>query len=182
VDDLFLRAMDRASRREGSAAARLPAPWLRWAERVVAAGRRAEALPACPAAAVRRAVALADAGRSPSRAAALWALLFDSWASARPATRGGAGRRFLRFGGPGGGLDLEVVQEAGHWVLRGTVDGPAGPLALRLEVGRGRATRVPVRAGGAFAARVPVASGRLALALVAGRRTVARTAPLAPRA
>ncbi len=120
-----------------------------FAHRVVDAGRRVHALPTCPASVLQRALDAFEAPTSRGVATAVWRLVFDSWGGAAPAMRGGSRSRFLRFGGRGGQLDLEIVAEAEADVrLRGTVDGPVGPLVLEIAPKSGQRVRVPVRAGG----------------------------------
>jgi len=152
-----------------------------FARRVVDAGRRVHAVPPCPASVMQRGLAVFEAPSSRGVATAVWRLVFDSWHDAAPALRGGARSRFLRFGGRGGQLDLEIVAaEAVDVRLRGTVDGPAGPLVLEIAPKSGARVRVPVRAGGAFAATLPGDCGPFTVAVRAGRRTLSRTGRIPP--
>jgi hypothetical protein len=171
---------------------------VRFARRVVEAGRRAFDLPTCPAAVRRRAVGLFRPPAPRSAVAAVWRLLFDSWrepAMALSAVRGPGSPRFLRFGGRGGSLDVEMVTQrdaTGDAVaLRGTVDGLTGPLVLEIAPRSGSRLRVPVRAGGAFAATLPAGASPFTLAVrpaSAGRRgrasakTLIRTGRIPPPA
>lgn len=153
-----------------------------FARRVVDAGRRVHALPPCPAAVMQRALEAFEAPSSRGVATAVWRLVFDSWGGAAPALRGGSRSRFLRFGGRGGQLDLEIVAEAAADVrLRGTVDGPVGPIVLEIAPKAGPRVRVPVRAGGAFAATLPGDCGPFTVAVRAGRRIVSRTGRIPPQ-
>jgi hypothetical protein len=184
VDDVLLAAaFDLAAGRAEEAEAVPPPALVLFARRVVAAGRRVAALPACPPGVFARAQALADERPAPRRAAAsLLALLFDSWAAAAPALRGGRAPRFLRFRGPGGALDVEVVPEAGGGArLRGTVDVSGGrPLAVVVKDARGRSVRARVQAGGVFEASIPAADRPFTLSVTEGRSVVLRTGPVPP--
>lgn len=161
---------------------------LGFARRVVEAGRRVSAAPACPSALLRRAVALPDAAPARGALAAVWKLLFDSGAGAPAlAHRGGPRPRFLRYGGPGGALDVEFVRaESGDVRVHGTVDAAEGGAANEPEVAvevaprRGKPVRVPVRAGGAFSATLPAGAGPFTLTVRAGRRVLGRTGPIPP--
>jgi hypothetical protein len=182
VDHLFLQAIERAAGRAGEPATEPSPEWLAFARRILKAARRVEALPACPASALRRAATVPDLHPRRSLVAALWSLAFDSLAQPAPAARGGAGPRLVRFGGLGGTLDIEVVPAEGEaLVLRGTVDGPAGPLHVEAAPARGVPLRAPVGAGGAFVLALPE-GGRWTLSLLAGRRTLARMPALDLRA
>jgi hypothetical protein len=167
-----------------------------FARRVVEAGRRAFDLPACPAAVLRRAVEVFRPPGTRSAVAAVWRLLFDSWrepTTALSSVRGPGSPRFLRFGGRGGSLDVEMVtprDAASDPVsLRGTVDGLAGPLLLEIAPRSGSRIRVPVRAGGAFAASLPAGASPFTLAVRPGspgragrasRKTLFRTGRIPP--
>jgi hypothetical protein len=177
----FERAVGRAPAPSESDSGALDA----FAGRVVAAGRRAFAAPACPSAWLRRAAALSEVSASPGPVrAALWRLVFDSWAQAAPALRGPGRSRFLRFASTGGSLDVEMVTSAaGEVRLRGTLDGLGNRLALEVAPRPGsshRTQRVPVRAGGAFAAAIPSGASPFTLSVRSGRRTLVRTSRIPP--
>lgn len=165
-------------------------PTLLSVRRTIEAGRRVVATPTCPAAWLRRAEALS--APPPARARArrpvartLWRLVFDSFGPQgalatpgawTPAMRGAGTARFLRFAVEADArLDLEIVAASAEEVrVRGTLDGVEGPVELDIAPARGRAVRVPVGAGGSFAATLPGGNGALTLALRKGRRLVAR--------
>lgn len=180
MNDALALAFERAAGRAPGIEP-VAAPFAAFARRVVEAGRRVHALPACPASVMQRALEAFEARSSRAVATAVWRLVFDSWHDAAPALRGGGRARFLRFGGRGGQLDLEIVAvEAADVRLRGTVDGPAGPLVLEIAPTSGGKVRVPVRAGGAFAATLPGDCGPFTVAVRAGRRTLSRTGRIPP--
>ena len=161
---------------------------LAFARQVVDVGRRVAAAPACPPALLRRAAAIPEAAPARGALAAVWTLLFDSGTGAASlAHRGGPRPRFLRYGGPGGSLDVEFVRaESGDVRVHGTVDaaveGAATSPAAAVEVAprRGKPVRVPVRAGGAFSATLPAGAGPFTLTVRAGRRVLGRTGPIPP--
>jgi hypothetical protein len=168
VDELLALAFDRAARRSDAAESRddVPAALLAFAARVVGAGRRALATPACPPALLRRAAEIADGAPAPRSLRAALALVFDSFAGAAPAMRGGARSRFLRYEGGGVGLDLEVAGgEEGSVRVRGTLDGVAGDVSVRCERAGKAVGEAPVRAGGAFAVEAPAGQGPLAFSV-----------------
>ncbi|MCC7138664.1 MAG: hypothetical protein IT460_09595 [Planctomycetes bacterium] len=179
MDDALALAFDRAAGRcdpVRTAASAFDA----FAGRVVAAGRRVTALPGCPRPLLRHALDLFEV-RAPRGVAAAWRLLFDSWDAVVPATRGARGPRFLRFGGRGGNLDVEVAVAQDEGVrLRGTVDGPTGALVVEIAPRRGARVRVPVAVGGAFEASLPRGTGPFTLAVCAGRTTLSRTGRIPP--
>lgn len=163
----------------------VPESLVAFARRVVSVGRRVAAAPACPSALISRAVAIADEQPlAAHRALPLLRLLFDSWAGVLPVFRGPGRSRFLRYGGPQGGLDLELVAEPEGGVrVRGTVERPEGPtrgLAVVLAGHRGRPTRAAVRAGGTFSATVPAGSAPFSIAVRSGRRTLLATGRIPP--
>jgi hypothetical protein len=179
VDDSLAVAFDLAAGRAVAGAPSPPAALLAFARRVVGAGRRAFATPPCPAAVFARAQRVPDDLPARGALAALVRLVFDSWAGVAPAARGARGPRFLRFEGPAGSMDVEVVREPGGGArLRGTVDGPRGPLRVVARAGRGRAVRAEVGAGGTFEAALPDVSRGLSLSVLSGRRTVLRAEPV----
>ena len=187
MTDEFSIAFDLASGRDAARTPGVPPELLAFARRVVAAGRRALASPACPQALLRRAAELAD-GRGSRRGIepiAVWKMLFDSWTSAgaKAAMRGGARSRFLRYESASATLDVEmVVGEAGSLGVRGTADGVPAKTTLQLTPSRGRSIRVAVRAGGAFAATLPRASGGFTIEVRTGRRSLGRTPRIPPPA
>jgi hypothetical protein len=176
VSDLLAIAFDRAAGLETETTA-VPEARQRFARRVVEAGRRMAASPACPPALLRRALALADAPRA--GVAAVLRLVFDSWAVAG-ATRGGAGERLLRFEGDGSALDVEIAEEPGGGArLAGSVEGVPASASLAIERRRGASTRVALRAGGTFEARVEAAVAGASLVVRDGRKVLLR-APIPP--
>lgn len=184
IDPLVL-AFERAAGRGAGIEPVAPA-LAAFADRVVHLGRQIAALPPVPAAVLARAMDAFQAPRSRAVAAALWRLVFDSWQGVAgrevaAAMRGGSHPRFLRFGGRGGQLELEMVVAEEHGVrLRGTVDGPSGPLVLEIAPASGPRVRVPVRAGGAFAATLPSSAGAFTVAVRSGRGTLSRTGRIPP--
>jgi hypothetical protein len=179
MDATWVLAREEAAGR-GAVGAPLPDDVRGLARRLVEVGRRVEALPPCPAAALRRAIAIAD-GVPRGVAARLWALLFDSAGRAAPVLRGGTTTRLLRYGGEGGSIDLEVARVAtGGLRLSGTVDVAGEGLSLDVAVVGARTVRVPVRAGGLFDAEILPARGAVSLTLRAGRRVLARLPALPP--
>ena len=69
--------------------------------------------------------------------------------------------------------------------VHGTVDPAAGDavsgaVAVEVSPRRGKAVRVPVRAGGAFSASLPSGAGPFTLTVRAGRRILGRTGPIPP--
>ena len=181
VDDSLVLAFEHAAGR-GSAGIEPVARVLeRFAAEVVAAGRRVLAAPACPGALLRKAAALVDISPRGAVRNAVWRLVFDSWATLAPAARGPARPRFLRFGGHGGSLDIEMVTaESGSVRLRGTLDGPRGDLELEISRKGDRTVRVPVRAGGSFSAALEGPAAPFTLAVRAGRRSILRTGRIPP--
>ncbi len=154
-----------------------------FARRVVAAGRRVAAAPACPTAVLARGIALADEAPRTARGPALLHCLFDSWATLAPSFRGPGRSRFLRYGGPEGGLDIEMVTEpTGEVRVRGTVEGADAPLSVVVTGRRGRTARGSVRAGGAFSATLPAHSEPFSIAVRSGRRTLFATGRIPPSA
>lgn len=180
MNDALVLAFERAAGRD-TGIEPVAAPLAGFAHRVVDAGRRVAALPPCPVEVMQRGLAVFEAPSSRGVATAVWRLVFDSWQGTAPALRGGSRSRFLRFGGRGGQLDLEIVAaEATDVRLRGTVDGPAGPLLLEIAPASGERVRVPVRAGGAFATTLPADCGAFTVAVRSGRRILSRTGRIPP--
>ena len=181
VDDTLVLAFEHAAGRSPAGIEPVARVLERFAGEVIAAGRRVLAAPACPAALLRRAATLVDVSPRGAVRAAVWKLVFDSWATAAPAARGPARPRFLRFDGRGGSLDVEMVTaESGSVRLRGTLDGPSGDLELEISPRGGSAVRVPVRAGGSFSAALEAPAAPFTLTVRAGRRPILRTGRIPP--
>src|SRR5262245_21756783 len=146
--------MERAAGREGGAVetampagivAGIPADVLAFAQRVLDAGRRALASPACPPRVLQRAIAIPiDATSRGSWAERVWAVVFDSREAAAPAMLSSASARLLRWTGEGGSLDVELSESPdGGVVLKGTADAE-GDLVVEVAAEAGRRVRAPV--------------------------------------
>jgi hypothetical protein len=181
VDDLLAMAFDSASNRATDRSAEVPPALADWARRVVEAGRRVAAQETCPTAVFSRAAAIADERPARGVRAGWLRLVFDSWAGVAPALRGRSRARFLRYDADAGRLDLELAPDpSGEVRLRGTLDGPTGDLVVHLA-GRGtRRIRVPVRAGGSFAATAPAVAVPFTLTVRRGDAVVLRTGRIPP--